>query len=154
VRPIKFLFLLAALLSGCALDSNEDAKEPATIATGLYQLKENLSVDGEFLTITNQIHFEKGAYESGVFFNDVESIQSRGSWILESDSVKITNRTRRETNDAGAWGPWEPTGNGGMRIQNITATSFQDWVDYSDLPADVSIQGAVSGWKTYNRIGD
>lgn len=148
-----FLLLSMLVFSGCELtDPKEDSTAAATIKNGLYENKQNISVDGEFYTLTLQIRFDGSAYQYNGFANEVEIRQEKGSWKVNGESLETYSRLYRTINDAGGWGPWVSDTNGTAQIRNVTATSFQRYFKAEDVPE--GIEGISTGWMTYNRIGD
>lgn len=155
---MRMLTLLAVLmLAGCGF-MGEDGKDVSGIKSGLYEYRENFSYDGTFVSMVNQMHFNGDAtYSASVFVGDVEVIQASGKWKQNNDSVITSARLKRALNSTGGWGPWEQvSGNGGIWIRNVNATSFQQWEDFHNLTAEqkAHFQGLTPGWRTYNRIAD
>lgn len=148
----NLIVILCAILAGCDTLDSPTSSSKAALRTGLYETKQNLSVDGTFIAFVYQIHLQDGTYQASGFANETEAWQEKGSWKVSGDSLKTTERLSREINDAGGWGPWTSDADGSAPIRNVTATSFQRYVKANDLPE--GIEGASAGWMTYNRIGD
>jgi hypothetical protein len=138
---------------GCNITEPKDNSEPESkIKSGLYETRQNVSIDGRFYTFIAQIHFAETSYQISGFADDLELLQEKGTWVLSGEAIKTSDRLFRELNDAGSWGPWVSDTNGTMKVRNITETSFQKYLDASDI--DPEVIGLSPGWLTYNRIGD
>lgn len=157
MKTLVRVALLPFLFMGClGITDDEPTVNTAKINPGFYEVRENLTVDGTFIAMAIQVRYMPSQYQVSLFLNDIEVTQSKGDWKVVENTVQYTGKTRRDMNDAGAWGPWMVVPDGESKIRNVTKTSYQEYVDYSEILATQqgSIQGAVSGWKTYNRIGD
>jgi hypothetical protein len=156
---LRMILVLGLLLAGCM--GGEDVSGGGTRDTlrpGLYDERVNVQMNGVFLDLASQHHYNgNGTYTASAFLGNTEFAQFKGKWSHAGNQIFYTEKLERVINEAGSWGPWEPMPDGFELVRNITETSFQYYWDMEkQLTAEqrAAIQGLQSGWRTFNRIGD
>jgi hypothetical protein len=135
----------------------EDGSDVRELRPGLYSTSDNFALDGAFVEMKNQVHFNAAShYTAQTFLADVLIMEARGKWRHSAGQIVYEEISTRVVNDAGQMGPWQAQKNGVDEVRNVTESSFQFYADNKQIdPALLArTQGLEAGWKTYNRLGD
>jgi hypothetical protein len=156
---LRIMLVLALALAGCmGGEEVNGGGTQNTIRAGFYDQRQSLTLDGNFFELIVQARFSgDNSYTGSMYIGTIPVMEAKGKWAVAGNTLAYSSVTRREANEDGSWGPWQPGETSIDQVRNITATSFQTYFDFEkEFTAEerARFQGVSSGWQTFNRISD